>query len=65
MAVAPQAVLARMQQEADEVVCVYVPDVFYAVGQFFEDFSQVSDAEVIAILQHSGAMATPGASHAP
>ena len=31
----------------------------------FEDFSQVSDAEVIAILQHSGAMATPGASHDP
>lgn len=45
--------------------CVYVPDVFYAVGQFFEDFSQVSDAEAIAILQHSSAMAVPGASHAP
>jgi predicted phosphoribosyltransferase len=52
-AVAPPATLKRMEAEADEVVCLEVPDVFYAVGQFFEDFSQVSDAEVVAILRQS------------
>ncbi|HUK39682.1 MAG TPA: phosphoribosyltransferase family protein [Candidatus Acidoferrales bacterium] len=42
-----------MKQEADEVVCLHVPEEydFYAVGQFFKDFSQVSDDDVIAILQ--------------
>jgi len=28
-----------------------VPDVFYGVGQFYEDFTQVSDEEVIADLK--------------
>lgn len=36
----------------------------YAVGQCFEDFSQVSDDEAIALLRHSSAMATPGAPYA-
>jgi putative phosphoribosyl transferase len=49
-AVAPPNTLARIAAEADEVVCVEAPDFFYAVGQFFEDFSQVSDADVVAIL---------------
>lgn len=52
-AVAPPDTIARIAAEADEVVCVEVPDFFYAVGQFFEDFSQVSDADVVAILRHS------------
>jgi putative phosphoribosyl transferase len=48
-----------MTQEADEVVCLEAPEEFYAVGQFFEDFSQVTDAEVVAILQQtSGATAS-------
>ena len=44
-----------MMREADEVVCLNVPreSDFCAVGQFFEDFSQVSDDDVIAILQKS------------
>jgi predicted phosphoribosyltransferase len=52
-AVAPPATVKRMEAEADEVVCLEVPDSFYAVGQFFQDFSQVSDAEVVAILQQA------------
>jgi predicted phosphoribosyltransferase len=40
-----------MAREADATVCLNVPADFYAVGQFFEDFSQVSDDEVTAILQ--------------
>ena len=40
-----------MSREADAIVCLEVPAEFYAVGEFFEDFSQVSDEEVAAILQ--------------
>ncbi len=53
MAVAPEATLHRIAKEADEIVCLEAPEVFYAVGEFFEDFSQVSDEEVIAILYQS------------
>ncbi|MBI3756810.1 MAG: phosphoribosyltransferase [Deltaproteobacteria bacterium] len=58
VAVAPPETIARMQTEADEVVCVYAPEHFYAVGQFFEDFSQVTDEQAIAILRESGAQVT-------
>jgi predicted phosphoribosyltransferase len=53
VAVAPSQTLERMAQKADEVVCLETPEEFYAVGQFFEDFSQVTDAEVVAILQQT------------
>lgn len=35
---------------ADEVVCLYVPDDFYAVGQFYRTFGQVEDDEAIRLL---------------
>ena len=35
----------------DEVVCLLVPIDFQAVGQFYEEFSQVSDEQVIRLLQ--------------
>ena len=53
-AVAPPEVVERIAKEADEVVCLEVPRGFYAVGQFFRDFSQVTDEDVMAILQTSG-----------
>ena len=53
MAVAPPETLRRIAGEAEEVVCLEAPALFYAVGQFFEDFSQVSDAEVVVILRQS------------
>ena len=38
---------------ADEVVCLRMPEPFYGVGQWYEDFSQTSDEEVQALLaQH-------------
>jgi len=51
MAVAPPETLDRIAAEADEVVCLQAPADFYAVGQFFENFSEVSDAEVVGILR--------------
>jgi putative phosphoribosyl transferase len=47
---APDAI-ARLEQEADRVVCPYLPAYFYAIGQFFENFEQVDDREVMEILQ--------------
>lgn len=49
--VGAQDAIERLQREADEVVCPYVPAYFYAIGQFFVDFGQVSDQEVMAILE--------------
>jgi putative phosphoribosyl transferase len=48
--VAPPASVANLHAVADDVVCLLTPDGFEAVGQFFDDFSQVSDATVIAAL---------------
>jgi predicted phosphoribosyltransferase len=47
--------LERVRPYADEVVCLYSPASFYAVGQFYGSFEQVSDAEVADALatQHA------------
>ncbi len=60
VAVAPPETVERIRAEADEVVCLYAPDYFYAVGQFFEDFSQVSDEQAIAILRQGSAKPAAG-----
>jgi hypothetical protein len=49
--VAPTHSLRQIEQIADETVCAYASDEFAAVGQFFEDFSGVSDADVVAALE--------------
>ena len=48
--VAPQDALSRLRAHADEVVCLHVPEDFYAVGQFYCDFGQVGDDQVRALL---------------
>lgn len=48
--VMPPDTHARMERLADRVVPLLVPPDFYAVGQFYEDFRQVSDAEAEACL---------------
>jgi putative phosphoribosyl transferase len=42
--------LERVRPYADEVVCLAAPENFYAVGQFYRDFQQVEDEEVVALL---------------
>jgi len=49
--VAPQATCVRLRREVDELVCVATPKFFYAIGQFYEDFSQVTDEEVKELLR--------------
>jgi predicted phosphoribosyltransferase len=51
VAVAPPDTVERIAKETDEVVCLATPLNFFAVGQFFLEFSQVSDEEVVAILK--------------
>ena len=48
--VASHESLSAVRQLADEVVCLITPENFQAVGQFYRDFRQVEDDEVIAIL---------------
>lgn len=48
--VAPPDTLAKVSPYADEVVCLSAPEMFYAVGQFYQSFPQVSDEEVIELL---------------
>ena len=51
--VAPQATLARLAAVADQVICVESPEPFYAIGQWYQDFSQTSDAEVVSLLRRA------------
>lgn len=48
--VAPPDTLERVTPLADEMVCLQAPEMFYAVGQFYMDFPQVSDEQVMALL---------------
>lgn len=51
--VAASDVQERLSDVADEVICLQTPVDFYGVGQWYQDFSQVSDDEVIALLGHA------------
>jgi len=44
--VAAPETCAALRREVDEVVCVLLPESFYAVGAWYEDFSQTTDEEV-------------------
>ncbi len=44
--IAPPETLDLLRPEADEVVCVHIPRELFAIGQFYEDFSQTTDDEV-------------------
>ncbi|HKX13485.1 MAG TPA: phosphoribosyltransferase [bacterium] len=51
--VAPRDTLRKLQGFADRVECLATPEPFYAVGQHYQDFSQVSDEEVMEILRRN------------
>ncbi|MGW2182302.1 phosphoribosyltransferase family protein [Streptomyces sp. NPDC001732] len=51
--VAPHDWTARLGRDADEFVCVHTPRNFYAIGQFYVDFSQTDDDEVVACLDEA------------
>ncbi len=51
--VGPADTINELEQLADKVVCLHTPSIFYAIGQFYEDFSQTSDEEVTDLLRRS------------
>lgn len=61
--VAPPGWTERLGDAADELICVETPAAFLAIGQFYADFSQTSDDQVVAYLR--GASALPVATHVP
>ncbi len=50
----------RLRDEADECVCLATPEPFAAVGQWYVDFRQVTDAEVQRFLERDGVTAFVG-----
>jgi predicted phosphoribosyltransferase len=53
--VAPLETCAALKHEADDVVCAHSPEPFFAVGNWYEDFSQTTDAEVRELLRLANA----------
>ena len=49
---APEACEA-FRSEVDEVICAITPELFYGVGRWYEDFSQVTDEEVRILLDEA------------
>jgi putative phosphoribosyl transferase len=49
--VASYSAVIKLGEEADEVVCVQIPEDFYGVGAFYENFEQVSDEQVLLYLE--------------
>ncbi|MEX2032908.1 MAG: phosphoribosyltransferase family protein, partial [Dehalococcoidia bacterium] len=48
--VAPADSLYDLAPDADEIVCLETPAAFFAVGQWYQDFTQTTDAEVVSLL---------------
>ena len=57
--VAPASSLGDLSAEADEVVCLQSPEDFYAVGQYFAEFPEVTDEMVVAALQQPAKAPAP------
>ena len=49
--VAPAGADVGMRGDADEVICLAMPGRFLAIGEWYEDFAQTSDEEVVALLR--------------
>lgn len=44
---------SELRREVDEIVCAETPEPFYAVGAWYEDFSQTSDEEIHTLLERA------------
>jgi putative phosphoribosyl transferase len=51
--VGPPGTAAKMAGAADEAICLEAPSRFFAVGQWYRDFSQTSDEEVVSLLEEA------------
>lgn len=57
--VAPSDWTLGLHDAADELICLSTPELFFGIGQFYADFAQTSDSEVIACLQPAAVHADP------
>jgi len=48
--VAPPEVVEKLRPLVDELICLDQPEFFAAVGQFYQEFEQISDDEVVQLL---------------
>ncbi|HEX4163823.1 MAG TPA: phosphoribosyltransferase [Acidimicrobiales bacterium] len=53
--VASRLAVTDLRGECDELVCLEVPDPFFAVGEWYRDFSQTGDDEVVDLLRRAAA----------
>jgi putative phosphoribosyl transferase len=51
--VGPPSTIEELNEMADRVVCLYTPEFFQAIGEFYKDFSQTEDKEVIELLSEN------------
>jgi putative phosphoribosyl transferase len=51
--VGPPSTIEELEKMSDRVVCLYTPEYFQAIGQFYSDFSQTQDEEVIKLIRDS------------
>jgi putative phosphoribosyl transferase len=55
--VAPSHAVRELRRYADDVICLETPESFVAIGQFYADFSQTTDDEVVRLLQRAATQA--------
>lgn len=58
--VAPPQTIRKIKSFVDDLICLYSPEDFFGVGQFYLNFSEVKDEEVMNLLKeanHFGAVA--------
>ena len=55
--VAPPSIYEDLKGEADEIICLQTPEPFWGVGQWYDDFSQLTDQEVLDLLGRAKAQA--------
>jgi predicted phosphoribosyltransferase len=60
--VGPPETLASLEPDAVELVCLEKPSSFRAVGEFYDDFSPVSDEEVVGLLDRARWLGTTSSS---
>jgi hypothetical protein len=54
-----------MKEKADDVICAITPEPFYAVGRWYQDFSQTADEEVGILLARQGTPETGEVAQGP
>ncbi|WP_030925853.1 phosphoribosyltransferase family protein [Streptosporangium amethystogenes] len=53
--------IARLREDADEVICLETPTALWAIGAWYADFTQTTDEQVIELLQRAAPPAAEGA----